>query len=464
VASRQQSGAIVQMMDVEILDKSPHVGLSTRYDYNISIGAGQNASVKVSAASIYGAMYAMESFIQMLDSNGDVRHSEVVIRDAPKHQWRALMIDPGRRFFPMPLVRNLLDTMAANKLNVLHLHASDHCRFSVESKVFPHLTGSLSGLHAGFYTQQDIKDMISYAEKRGIRVVPEFDVPGHARGMRPLKSEGLQYCTDEADQSQLFGDPENKTLNVLKRLMKEMSSLFPDEVFNIGCDETSAKGKCTVKSTFDLERQLLSYIANDLGKKPAGWEEVLFDASAATNNTIVDAWSQHNPAQITKTGRYAIESSEKHFYFTAPGKGGPRGWHQCWYDIDSGVPAGQKRLLLGGEISMWSDQYCYIEQCGSATGQPPPPGHALFDPKLDDAFGRSIGGMIWPRGYVAAAAFWNYDSSIDPKSPEFTKAVWRFNDQLASRGSWVCPSKCACDTTSACGKPYVKPATEAIVV
>merc|ERR1712107_45947 len=114
---------------------------------------------------------------------------------------------------------------------------------------------------------------IAYAGARGIRVVPEFDVPGHSRGFIPLESAGVKFCTGTETRSQLYGDPANSTLNVLKQLFEEMSSLFEDEVFNIGCDETRAKGPCTVESTFELERHLFNYIANDLKKTPAGWEE-----------------------------------------------------------------------------------------------------------------------------------------------------------------------------------------------
>ena len=155
------------------------------------------------------------------------------------------------------------------------------------------------------------------------------------------------------------------------------------------------------------------------------------------------------------------------------------------YDIGTGVPAAQKKLLLGGEMSMWSDTYCYIEQCGSHVGKPPV-GHELFDPKNDKEFGESIGGMIWPRGYVGAAAYWNYDASVNVASAEFTKKIWDLNDQLVrgltalflyleywwrlgsdlsclsrahaqiKRGSLTCPSKCACNQLTACGKPYLK--------
>ena len=79
---------------------------------------------------------------------------------------------------------------------------------------------------------------------------------------------------------------------------------------------------------------------------------------AATPETIVDAWARHTPAEITATGRRAIESTGSHFYFTRAAPGGPKGWSSCWWDIATGVPESQRHLLLGGEVSMWSDTYC----------------------------------------------------------------------------------------------------------
>jgi len=226
-------------------------------------------------------------------------------------------------------------------------------------------------------------------------------------------------------------------------------------VFNIGADETAAKGICTVNTSFSIERRMVNAIATEFKKTPEGWEELFFDAGAATENTIVNAWARHNASSITSTGRKAVESASSHFYFTGAGAMGSAGWSKCWYDIGTGVPASQHKLLLGGEMSMWSDTYCYIEQCGSHIGSAPV-GHELFDPKNDKEFGESIGGMIWPRGYVAAAAYWNYDSTTDPTSAAFTNKIWALNDQLAKRGSLTCPSKCKCDQLSACGKPYLK--------
>lgn len=110
-------------------------------------------------------------------------------------------------------------------------------------------------------------------------------------------------------------------------------------------------------------------------------------------------------------------------------------------------------LLLGGEISMWSDSYCSEAQCG-ASRDVTPVGHALFPPSMDNAFSKSIGGMIWPRGFVAAAAFWNYNSNADPASASFQESIYKLNNAMRARGSHVCPSHCSCDQLSACGESY----------
>ena len=286
------------------------VSLETKYGYTLSYTG--DGVVRATAESIYGAQYALESFTQLVSSADATLPGDVLtLRDAPQYAWRGLMLDAGRRFFPMPLVKNLLDTMSATKLNVLHLHVSDQCRFGVESKLYPNLTASLTGIHGGFYTQSDVVDMQAYAKGLGIRVVPEFDFPGHSRGYIPASygADGVQFCEPTAPtRTQLYGDPSGKTYKVVHDLMKEMSALFEDDVFNIGCDETGVKGPCTQESTFAVERQLFTAIKTELKKTPEGWEEAYFDAQAATNDTIVNAWARHTAAEVTAVGRRAVES------------------------------------------------------------------------------------------------------------------------------------------------------------
>eukprot|EP00911_Craspedida_sp_UC1_P002689 UC1_evm1s1975 len=460
----EQTELRVQPIDTLVIqlastDETLHVG--TVYNYTLRYNTSSSTAM-VTAHGVYGAMYALETFSQLLlvndtaarPSNGDgddmlrLVASAVEIIDGPQYAWRGLMIDSGRRFFPVDLVKNLIDTMAANKLNVLHLHASDHCRFGVESKKYPQLTSSLTGVLGGFYTQTDVAEMIAYAKDRGVRVVPEFDIPGHSRGFLPLEGE-LKFCTDSATRSQLYNDPAGATYGVLHEVLQEMASLFEDKAFHIGCDETRATGPCTINSTAALETKLLTDIYAQFGKNPEGWDEVLLDAGAATSHTIIDAWRRGvGIAEVIASGHVAVNSDSSQFYFTSPAPGGPAGWSKCWYDIATGLNSTGSKLLLGGEMSMWTDTYCYIDQCGSSAG-PPPVGHALFSPDMDKEFAASVGGMIWPRGYVAAGAFWSFSNSTDPSSPAFVKSIGDLNAKLIARGAHACPNGCSCDQLTA---------------
>jgi hexosaminidase len=435
--------------------------LGTDYSYSLHINGAAGAYAE--ARSQYGLMYAMETFAQLVatSSLGPGNHlvgDKIYVEDAADYAWRGIMIDSGRRFVPVDTLKNIIDTAAAVKMNVLHLHASDMCRFGVESKKYPNLTAALTGIHAGFYSQDDVRGLVEYAANAGLRLVPEFDVPGHSRGFRPLMgAAGVQYCRgDSADDNQLFNDPAGKTYGVIRDVLQEMSTLFPDDVFNIGCDETAVVDDCTLNSTFAFERKLFKEIDGTFKKTPAGWEEAAFDAGAATPRTIVDAWSHRSAAEVIAKGWRAIESNATSFYMTEAVKGGPDGWKRMWYDIATGVPTANRSALLGGEISMWTDTYCYIDQCGAfGPNEPVPVGAPLFSPSKDAEFAKSLGGMIWPRGYVGAAAFWSFNATQDPTSAAFVEGVWALNEKLQKRGQLVCPTKCSCDQLSSCGKPYI---------
>ena len=111
------------------------------------------------------------------------------IQDEPTFGHRGLMLDTGRRFIPKETIEAFLESMAIFKMNVLHLHAADYCRFAVESLIYPELTANLTGEQAGFYSQDDIKSIIAFAADRGIRVMAEFDMPGHSVWADPLQVE-----------------------------------------------------------------------------------------------------------------------------------------------------------------------------------------------------------------------------------------------------------------------------------
>ncbi|HLM00910.1 MAG TPA: beta-N-acetylhexosaminidase, partial [Pyrinomonadaceae bacterium] len=144
--------------------------------YNLEISANQ---AKITAPTTVGAMRGLETFLQLLEGDRDGFYFPAVsISDRPRFPWRGLMIDSARHFQPMEVLKRNLDAMAAVKLNVLHWHLTEDQGFRVESKKFPEL--HLMGSDGDFYTQEQIREIIQYAADRGIRVMPEFDMPGHA--------------------------------------------------------------------------------------------------------------------------------------------------------------------------------------------------------------------------------------------------------------------------------------------
>ena len=170
----------------------------------------------------------------------------MTITDSPTFRHRGLMLDAGRRHFPVPLVKTILDGMSASKLNVLHLHLSDFGGFRVQTAQYPELTAGLVDDVGNplYWNASDVHDIVQHASDRGIRVMPEVDLPGHAAAFVPLAgATGVQFCTNESSTpgmlpSQLYDDPEGRTWKVLHAVLSELFPLFPDSVFHLGADET----------------------------------------------------------------------------------------------------------------------------------------------------------------------------------------------------------------------------------
>src|SRR6201999_1774775 len=152
----------------------PTDGVDESYTLDI-----QNGAVKLSAQTDFGAIHGMETVLQLHEpKSAGYSMPAVPISDAPRFPWRGLMLDTCRHFLPVGNVLRTLDAMAAVKMNVLHLHLTEDQGFRIESKRFPKLTQL--GSEGKFYTQDDVRQIVRYATDRGIRVVPEFDMPGHA--------------------------------------------------------------------------------------------------------------------------------------------------------------------------------------------------------------------------------------------------------------------------------------------
>ena len=203
-------------------------------------------AAKLSAANDLGAMHGLETLLQLAtDEHGACVLPSVTISDSPRFQWRGLMLDVSRHFEPVSNIERTLDAMAAAKLNVFHWHLSDDQGFRAESKKFPKLTQISS--EGDFYTQDEMRHIVAYAHARGIRVIPEFDMPGHGTSW-VLAYPELSREAQIKILPVVYGEPtavldptSESTYKFIDALVGEMGSIFPDEYFHIGGDEVEGK-------------------------------------------------------------------------------------------------------------------------------------------------------------------------------------------------------------------------------
>ncbi len=360
-----------------------------------------NDKVKIDAKTDVGAIRGIESLLQLVNFNKSNFFFEgVIIKDSPRFVWRGLMIDVARHFQPISTIKRNLRAMASVKLNVFHWHLTDDQGFRVESKVYPKLQEiAADGL---FYTQEQIKDVVAYASGLGIRVVPEFDVPGHASAILAAypelgSKEGYDYIVERF--SGVFDptlDPSKEvTYLFLETLFREIAPLFPDEYFHIGGDENEGKHwnenveiqafkkKHNLKTNHDLQTYFnikLEKILKKLDKKLMGWDEILTPSLPTT--AVIHSWrgkheglKESTLIEAVKKGYQAVLSngyyidrmlSVKHHYLVDP-------------IGDEKLTKEERNRVLGAEATMWSE---------------------LVTPLTIDS-------RIWPRTAAIAERFWS---------------------------------------------------------
>jgi len=265
--------------------------------------------LSLSARTPYGVLHGLETILQLVQrTDTSLSIPAVTIEDRPRFPWRGLMIDVSRHWMPKEVILRNLDAMAAVKLNVLHLHLSDDQGFRVESRLFPRLHQAGSG--GDYYTQAEIREIVGYAADRGIRIVPEFDLPGHSTswlvaypvlgsGAGPYtlaREYGIRPATMDPTRQEVY--------DFLDRFFGEMARLFPDPFVHIGGDEVSAKTDWNTNprvQQFMRDHKLadnhalqgyfnrrLQAILKIHGRALVGWDEILGDSLGGT--VVVQAW------------------------------------------------------------------------------------------------------------------------------------------------------------------------------
>jgi hexosaminidase len=339
-------------------------------DESYSLEVAERQTI-LTAPNVVGVMRGLETFLQLLEGDrSGYFMPQVRINDRPRFPWRGLLIDVCRHWEPADVIKRNLDGMAAVKLNVLHLHLTENQGFRVESRAFPklHQQGS-DGL---YYTQAEVRDIISYAADRGIRVVPEFDVPGHTTawfvGHPELASAPGPYEIERHygvfDASM---DPTREEVyKFLDRFFGEMAALFPDAYLHIGGDEVTGKhwrlnpqiqafmSKNNIADKQALQayfNRRVSQILTKHGKKMIGWDEILHPD--LPNNIVVQSWrGQQSLAGGAKKGYAGILSSGYYLDHLLPAE---KHYLVDPVQPDANLTPEETARILGGEACMWGE-------------------------------------------------------------------------------------------------------------
>lgn len=382
--------------------------LTTGMDESYDLGVTP-AGVSLKAAGPAGVLRGLATLRQMLVSRGPgFEMPAAAIHDAPRFSWRGIMLDPVRHFISADAVKRQIDMMELVKLNVLHLHLSDNEGFRVESIRFPKLTEIAS--HGQFYTQAQIREIVAYAADRGIRVIPEIDMPGHTGAILSAYPELSAGKFDPADRLALMGAALDPTLPAtyafIEGLVAEMAPLFPDAYFHVGGDEVSGKAWTSnpaiaaymrehdLADSAALQNRFFERVKDIVlaaGKTPMGWEEIA--GQPLDDRVLVQAWrsseamahiaAQNNPVVLSagfyldllRPGLQHYALDPRDVFATPPTTPdqilGPKPEGQL-------TPA-QLSLVWGGEAPLWSE--------------------VVSEETLDS--------RLWPRAALIAERFWS---------------------------------------------------------
>lgn len=344
---------------------------SVRADESYTLEVTRRKAVLAAPAPV-GILRGMETLLQLIDLDAESFFLPAVrIEDAPRFPWRGLHIDVSRHWQPADVIRRNLDAMAALKMNVLHWHLSDDQGFRVESRRFPRLHRVAS--EGDYYTQDEVRAVIAYGRERGIRIVPEFDMPGHTTALLvayPELSSGPP--PKEIERSWGVFDPcmdpsSDATYAFLEAFIGEMTALFPDEYFHIGGDEVNGKqwtaspkirafkerhnlsGNAALQAYFN--RRLQKILARH-GRKMIGWDETLH--ADLPQSVLVQSWRGHaHLARSVRQGNAAILSFGYYLDHMQPAS-----FHYANDPLDkeaAGLTEEEKARVLGGEACMWAE-------------------------------------------------------------------------------------------------------------
>ncbi len=336
-------------------------GSTSEDGYRVDVEKGR---VTVVSSGLDGLFYGLQTLRQLLPVS--VESASVCneiwdipcvsISDSPRFSWRGYMLDVSRTFYGVDVLKKYIDIMSLYKMNVFHLHLTDDQGWRIEIRKYPELTAPLSTVfgdvhgepscRSGYYTQDEIRDLVAYARDRNVTIVPEIDVPGHSWAALLARPElgvngilephyvfpfldawsywGVQFSPNTLDPS------DERVYAFLDDVFTEIAELFPSEYIHFGGDEAKhhiwaaephiqefMKDK-GMESTADLQSWFVERVCGIIaskGKKPIGWNDILKDSDALTRETAIMAWlGEEAISMAAEKGMYTVAVPATHMY------------------------------------------------------------------------------------------------------------------------------------------------------
>jgi hexosaminidase len=338
--------------------------------------------VRIRAAKPAGVFYGIQTLVQLLPSSGEKAVPGVEITDRPRFPWRGYLLDPARHFRTKEYIKRTIDLLASYKCNVLQLHLTDDQGWRVEVRKYPKLAeigawrGAGDKRHGGFYTQDDLREIVAYAASRFVTVVPEIEMPGHSLGALTAYPEysctggPFQVWTRWGVSEDILCAGSDGAFVFAQGVLEEVLSIFPSTFIHIGGDECPRKRwkacpKCQkriqdekLKDETELHgyfiRRMDAWLASK-GRRLVGWDEIL-EGGLAPGATVMSWRGEKGGIAAANMGHDVVMSPTSHCYLDYPLKKISLEKAYSYEPVPAGIAPEKAKHVLGVQGNMWGEQ------------------------------------------------------------------------------------------------------------
>lgn len=450
---RHENDEILMLETLSVELDTPDAPLEHGMNESYSLHIGEN--ITINAATVWGALHAFKTLQQIVIYEDEIFKIEsgVDIWDEPLYSHRGILIDSSRNYLSLEAIKENIDLMAVSKLNVLHWHLSDTQSWPVEIKAHPEMINDAYS-ESEIYTQSDIKHIIEYAYNKGVRVIPEIDLPGHSSSGWEQVDPELVACKNGWWNSGIAAEPNpgqldiayDKTYEVVESVFDELNSLFPDSFFHVGHDELNPN--CynfsnnvwqwydeTGGDFYDLIQHWVDrafpIFSKDNATNILMWEDIVMSnrATVPKDKVMLQTWlGADSVKNLTSQGYDVIVSTYEHYYLDC-GFGqwvtnfsDPVGsWcdpYKSWqniygYDLNANLTDTEKNHVKGAEVAVWGE--------------------------MTDS--NNLVQKLWSRASAFAEVVWSGNTDDDGKSrlPDMTQRMFNYREWLVALGHHLDP-------------------------